>query len=130
MRSARAIGAAAVTICALVSCGPDTDTDATTATPGTAGIQDQTDRAAEMARYNAALDAFVAAFRTRYPELAQNRNDASIQHIAIEPCIDLATGVDEQTVTETITTLAEYEGTFPTPEQTQQIYALVVPVCP
>lgn len=131
MMPARALGLGAATICALVSCGSDTDTtDATTATSETTDAQDQMDRAAEIARYHTELNAFVAAFRAGYPKLAQNRNDASIEHIAIEPCIDLANGVDEQTVTATIAALAENQGTIPTPEQTQQIYTLVVPVCP
>ncbi|CAG7634603.1 hypothetical protein E143388_07621 [Rhodococcus opacus] len=122
------LGLAAATICVLVSCG--SDTDATTVTAETTDTQDEMDRAAEMALYHAELDAFVAAFRAGYPELARNRNDASIAHIAIEPCIDLANGADEQTVTATIPALAEYRGTIPTPEQMQQIYTLVVPVCP
>ncbi|AWK74930.1 hypothetical protein CBI38_28580 [Rhodococcus oxybenzonivorans] len=132
MRSARACGVAAA-LWVLVACGSGTDTkfgDTTTAPPEAAGAQDERDRAAEIARYNADLAAFVAAFRTRYPELASNRNDDSIAHIAIEPCIDLANGADEQTVTATITTQAENRGTLPTPEQAQQIYRLVEPICP
>ncbi|QHE72733.1 hypothetical protein [Rhodococcus sp. WAY2] len=132
MRFARACGVAAA-LWVLVACGSGTDTefrDTTTASPETAGTQDERDRAAEMARYNADLAAFVAAFRTRYPELASNRNDDSIAHIAIEPCIDLANGADEPTVTATITAQAENRGTLPTPEQTQQIYRLVAPICP
>lgn len=130
MRSARVIALAAATVGALVSCGSDTDPDATTATAETTGAVEERDRAAVMARYHADLNAFVAVFRARYPELAGNRNDASIKHIAIEPCIDLDNGVDEQTVIATIAELAENRGTAPTPEQTQQIYTLVVPVCP
>ncbi|MFD7011500.1 hypothetical protein [Rhodococcus jostii] len=68
--------------------------------------------------------------RGRYPDLAIHRNDALIKHIAIEPCIDLANGVDEQTVIAAIGELAENRGTAPTTEQTQQIYTLVGPVCP
>lgn len=126
------VGLAAATVCALVACGSDTDTDteATTATSQAPGAVEDVDRAAEMARYHADLNAFVAVFRARYPELARNRNDASIEHIAIEPCIDLANGVDEQAVTAIIAELAENQGTIPTTEQTQQIYTLVVPVCP
>ncbi|ABG99416.1 conserved hypothetical protein (plasmid) [Rhodococcus jostii RHA1] len=130
MKSARVIGLAAATVGALVSCSSDTDPDATTATSETTGAVEDMDRAAVMDRYHADLNAFVAMFRARYPDLAVDRNDASIEHIAIEPCIDLANGVDEQTVLATIAEQAENRGTAPTPEQTQQIYTLVVPVCP
>jgi hypothetical protein len=77
----------------------------------------------------AKLAAFVASFRTGYAELAEDRNDESIEHIVIESCIDIANGADEQTVTAN-TTLAENEGTTPTAEQAGQIYRLVVPACP
>ncbi|MFV9455345.1 hypothetical protein ACNJ7E_18115 [Rhodococcus sp. NM-2] len=132
MRCARACGVTAA-LWVLVACGSGTGTESgdTSAAPAeTAGAQDGRDRAAEMARYNADLAAFVAAFRSRYPELASNRNDESIAHIAIEPCIDLANGADEQTVTTTIADQAENRGTLPTPEQAQQIYRLVEPICP
>ncbi|MEU2006910.1 hypothetical protein ACH47B_37550 [Rhodococcus sp. NPDC019627] len=133
MRSARACGVAAA-LWVLIACGSGTDTesgDITTASAAeTIGAQDKRDRAAEMARYNADLAAFVAAFRTRYPQLASNRNDDSIAHIAIEPCIDLGNGADEQAVTATIAAQAENRGTVPTPEQVQQIYRLVEPICP
>lgn len=130
VRSAGACGVV-VALCVLAACGTDTGSgDITSAPTEVTGAGVEGDRAAEMARYHADLAAFVAEFRTRYPELAQGRNDESIEHVVIEPCIDLANGVDQQAVTTTIADQADNRGTRATPEQIQQIYRLIEPLCP
>lgn len=125
MRTMGAVAITAAVLCGLIACGSDDSADshtqlsaATSAESGDRGFDDAT------------LAAFVASFRTGYPNLAEGRNDPSIEHIAIEPCIDLANGADKQTVTATITTWAENDGTVPTADQAEQIYLLVVPTCP
>ncbi|WP_420749721.1 hypothetical protein [Rhodococcus sp. O3] len=78
----------------------------------------------------AKLSAFVVAFRTGYSDLSENRDDASIENIVITSCNDLASGADEQQVTQQIMTLAANNDVQPTPEQAEQIYDLVTPACP
>lgn len=51
----------------------------------------------EAQRFNETkLGAFVAAFRARYPELAREREDSSIETIAVRSCEDIAHALDEQ----------------------------------
>ncbi|MBH0120412.1 hypothetical protein ACWDUD_08645 [Rhodococcus sp. NPDC003382] len=78
----------------------------------------------------AKLSAFVVAFRTGYSDLSENRDDASIENIVITSCNDLASGADEQQVTQQIMTLAANNDVQPTAEQAEQIYDLVTPACP
>lgn len=91
MRTTVTVGTAAAVLCVLTACGDDDSADdhnllssaVTSAGSGDRGFDD------------AALAGFVASFRTGYTELAEDRNDDSIEHIAIESCIDLANGADE-----------------------------------
>jgi hypothetical protein len=78
----------------------------------------------------AKLAAFVVAFRTAYPDLAQDREDESIQEIVFTSCNDIAAGVSEQDVTEEIRDLAANNDTEATQAQAEQIYKLVTPACP
>lgn len=84
----------------------------------------------ESAVDEAKLTAFVAAFRTGYSELAENRSDEDIEKIVTESCTHLAAGADKQTVTVEIETLAANDDNRPTPEQAENIYNLVAPACP
>ncbi len=78
----------------------------------------------------AKLASFVVAFRTGYSELAEDRDDESIEAIVLQSCDALGTGTDEQQVTEQIRTLAAHNGNEPTQDQAEQIYNLVTPACP
>ncbi len=78
----------------------------------------------------AKLAAFVVAFRTGYSELAQDRDDTSIELIVLQSCDDIASGVDEQQVTDEIRTLAAHNGNEPTQDQAERIYDMVTPACP
>jgi hypothetical protein len=75
------------------------------------------------------LAAFVAAFRAQYPELAQERQDNSIENIAVRSCEDITYGVDEQRVSAEIRSLASHNGTEPNPTDVRRIYNLVIPAC-
>jgi hypothetical protein len=139
MRTTGVIAAAA--LCVLAACGEGDSTEnrtqlsdaATSAGSPVSGGRQALESARETAGAQldkAKLAAFVASFRTGYAELAEDRNDESIEHIVIESCIDIANGVDEHTVTTIITALAENHSTTPTAEQAGQIYRLVVRACP
>jgi len=78
----------------------------------------------------AKLDAFVVAFRTGYSDLAEDRDDDSIENIVITSCNDLANGVSEEQVTDKIRVLAANKGTEPSQDQAEQIYDIVTPACP
>ena len=76
------------------------------------------------------LAAFVAAFRARYPELARERKDSSIETIAVRSCEDIAHGLDEQRISTEIRSLASYNGTEPNQTDVRGIYEMVTPLCP
>ncbi|QCQ93325.1 hypothetical protein [Rhodococcus sp. SGAir0479] len=140
-----AIGIAAVT--SLVACGNDDsdETPATTENETTTSMMEEPTTTAENTTAGetsvtstdqlgtfdqAKIDAFVAAFRTRYSDLSQDRDDDSIENIVIDSCQQLANGVDEQQVTEKIRVSAANGGTQPTQEEAEQIYDMVTPACP
>ena len=78
----------------------------------------------------AKLAAFVAALRARYPELAREREDTSIETIAVRTCEDITDGLDEQRLATDIRSLASHDGTEPNETDAQHIYQMVTPVCP
>ncbi|QIX53940.1 hypothetical protein [Rhodococcus sp. DMU1] len=120
-------------LCVVPACGDNDSTDSpdTGSPPGSPGAMATTAiSGVDSAFDKTKLAAFVAAFRTGYSDLAQNRSDEDIEQIVIASCTDLANGVDEQTVTVRIQSLAAHEGTEPTPEQAERLYDLVTPACP
>lgn len=125
MRNSTALTIAAAGLFALVACGSDDDGNEMPA-HGTSGVVTSVESAVDEAK----LTAFVAAFRTGYSELAENRSDEDIEKIVTESCTHLAAGADKQTVTVEIETLAANDGNRPTPEQAENIYNLVAPACP
>ena len=76
------------------------------------------------------LTAFVVAFRTRYPDLSQDRDDADIKEIVLDTCDDIAEGASEQQVSDEIRDQAEHNGVVPTQAQVDEIYDMVTPACP
>jgi len=131
---------------ALVSAGACSDDDAhddtsngvatsiQNMTPPTGRINDEetsTPQSAELGTIDQAkLASFVVAFRTRYSELAQDRDDDSIEAIVLQSCDAIGEGTDEQQVTDEIRTLAAHNGNEPSQDQAAQIYDLVTPACP
>ncbi|MCJ0902579.1 hypothetical protein [Rhodococcus sp. ARC_M6] len=100
----------------------------TTTAPNQSSTVESTD---DLGRIDQAkLATFVVAFRTGYSELAQDRDDASIEEIVLESCQDIAAGADEQQVTEEIRNLAAHNGNEPTMDQAERIYDMVTPACP
>ncbi|KAF0957365.1 hypothetical protein [Rhodococcus sp. T7] len=131
----------AIFLIVLAGCGTDEDSAQTSdqlssAPSGSAVVSsareelDSAQETAEARLDDAKLAAFVVSFRTGYADLSRDRDDEDIEQIAITSCTDIAQGADEQAVKSTIGSLAENNGTRPTPEQTQQIYVLVRPACP
>ena len=78
----------------------------------------------------AKLASFVVAFRSGYSELAEDRDDESIEAIVLQSCDAIGAGTDEQQITEEIRTLAAHNGNEPTQDQAEQIYDLITPACP
>ncbi|WP_092807896.1 hypothetical protein [Rhodococcus globerulus] len=76
------------------------------------------------------LTAFVVAFRTRYPDLSQDRDDEDIKEIVLDTCDDIAQGASEQQVSDEIRDQAEHNGVVPTQVQVDEIYDMVTPACP
>lgn len=148
----RTIAAAAIaagTVLALAACGNDDDSGNSSETRPEATMHLETDHETTHETHRngatqttvtstdqlgtfdqAKLTAFVAAFRTGYSDLSEDRDDASIENIAITSCNDLANGVDQQTVTDNLRSLAANHGTVPTQEQADMIYQMVTPACP
>lgn len=111
----------------------DTTSEVTTQTAATTALDESStvESTDDMGRIDQAkLATFVVAFRTGYSDLAQDRDDASIEEIVLESCQDIAAGIDEQQVTEEIRDIAAYNGNEPTLEQAEQIYDMVTPACP
>lgn len=78
----------------------------------------------------AKLTAFVAAFRTRYPDLSRDRDDESIQEIVLDTCDDISEGASEQQINDEIRDNAEHDGAVPTQAEVEQIRQMVTPACP
>lgn len=139
------IGAAAIaTAFALftTACGSgDTDTaaersPATSTTPAhVAGDVREPALAASSTVYSkpfirADLDKFVDSFRARYPELSSDRDNTSIENIAIKSCNDLVNGADQGVVLDHIRTYAANLTTDPLPDETGGIYDMITATCP
>lgn len=78
----------------------------------------------------AKLAAFVAAFRTRYPDLSIDRDDESIQEIVLDTCDDIAEGASDQQINDEVRDNAEHDGAVPTQDEVEQIRQMVAPACP
>ncbi|PTR42976.1 hypothetical protein C8K38_10953 [Rhodococcus sp. OK611] len=131
MKSTALTIAAAGLVALAAACGNDDDSQ--DAQDGTGAVMTGTGAVmttAESAIDETKLAAFVAAFRTGYAELAQDRSDEDIEMIATQSCAHLAAGADKETVTVEIETLAANDGTKPSQEQAENIYNLVTPACP
>ncbi|MGG7100132.1 hypothetical protein [Rhodococcus sp. 24CO] len=136
--------AVAGALASAVACGSD-DTDQSTSdgmdngteqmtTPPTGGMTEESEPETSPTDLGmidqAKLASFVVAFRAGYSELAQDRDDSSIELIVLQSCEGIANGVDEQQVTDEIRTLAAHNGNEPTQDQAEQIYDMVTPACP
>jgi len=100
-------------------------TETTTTAATSAATSTETHRLDE-----AKLAAFIAAFRARYPKLAREREDTSIETIAVRTCEDITDGLDEQRLATDIRSLASHDGTEPNETDAQHIYQMVTPICP
>lgn len=133
-REGSGCAAIAVALCVLTACGSGESNDPTppisSIAPSVGSALQSAQKSVEEKFDDAKLVVFVTAFRARYAHLAEGRNDESIEHIAIESCIDIARGADEQAVTEQIVSLAENGSTRPSREQADRIYDLVRLTCP
>ncbi|QBJ97687.1 hypothetical protein ERC79_18370 [Rhodococcus sp. ABRD24] len=78
----------------------------------------------------AKLTAFVAAFRTAYPNLASDRDDQSIETILEDTCADIDANTSEQELVTKVTQRATNGGTVPTDDQARHILQLVKATCP
>lgn len=118
---------------ASAACG-STATDDTTnglhrpMTPPTGMVTETTTSTVESLN-RARLAAFVVAFRAEYSELAQDRDDASIETIALRSCEDITNGIDDQLVSAEIRSLASNNGTEPDETDVQHIYDMATTVC-
>jgi hypothetical protein len=134
--------ALAGTAIALIACSSTSTQDTTNGlvTPPTGMITETTTAAATSTSMvpstkpqrldETKLAAFVAAFRARYPELARERKDSSIETIAVRSCEDIAHGLDEQRISTEIRSLASHNGTEPNQTDVRGIYEMVTPLCP
>ncbi|MGU3586402.1 hypothetical protein ACLBYD_24935 [Rhodococcus sp. C26F] len=79
---------------------------------------------------NARLKAFVGAFRTGFPDFANNRTDTDIERIARVSCTDIAADTDRTAVDDRIRDTVAHDGRVPDEAQIDRIYRLITPVCP
>lgn len=79
---------------------------------------------------NAKLTAFVATFRTAYPNLSSDRDDESIESIVKETCSAKESGASDEELTAKVKETATNDGTVPTDDQVDRILQLVRPACP
>ncbi|MBS3695707.1 hypothetical protein [Rhodococcus qingshengii] len=105
--------------------GMITETTTTTPTSTSAAASTEPHRLDE-----AKLAAFVVGFRTQFPELAREREDSSIETIAVRSCEDIAHGFEEQRIATEIRSLASHDGTEPNETDVRRIYEILSPVCP
>lgn len=79
---------------------------------------------------DAKLTAFVAAFRTAYPNLSSDRDDESIESIVKETCTAREAGASDEEQVAKVKEVATNDGTVPTEDQANRILQLVKPACP
>ncbi|SDE58464.1 hypothetical protein [Rhodococcus tukisamuensis] len=77
----------------------------------------------------AKVSTFTVAFKTRYPSLAEGRDDAVIGDILNQTCADINANKPESEVVTSLEARAGNEGTAATPEQAQEIYNMAKPLC-
>ncbi|MEZ7240817.1 hypothetical protein [Rhodococcus sp. GXMU-t2271] len=138
MKKITAVLAASAAAVVLVSCSSGDDasneSDAARTTIGGAAssLASAASSVAERARGafdEAKLATFVAAFRTGYPNLAADRDDASIEAIVIETCPLIDSGASDQEVIAKVGELAQNGDTAATEEQAGRISQLVRVAC-
>ncbi|MFX1787106.1 hypothetical protein [Prescottella equi] len=74
--------------------------------------------------------AFVAAFRSAYPELSNGRRDNPIANLLANTCQEISIGKEPHIIVSNTGKRAAYQDVSPTPEQAQAIYDLVSEHCP
>lgn len=74
--------------------------------------------------------AFVAAFRSAYPELSNGRRDNPIANLLANTCQEISIGKEPHIIVSNTGKRAAYQDVSPTPEQAQAIYDLVTEHCP
>ena len=137
---------ASALVCTVTACTGDGTSDETkakissavTSTPGSGeGLRSSVQETASSAASGIAgawdeakLTAFVAAFRTAYPNLSSDRDDASIESIVVQTCPDIDSGASDEELVAKVPAVAANGGTAPTGDQAQRILQLVRPACP
>lgn len=78
----------------------------------------------------AKVEVFVAAFRARFGELADSRDDTAIKNLLTSTCTEIASGSDESSVVADLEIEAASGQVRPSTEQAQQIYDQAKLACP
>ncbi|MBM4569208.1 hypothetical protein GS489_01475 [Rhodococcus hoagii] len=74
--------------------------------------------------------AFVAAFRSAYPELSNGRRDNPIGNLLANTCQEIGIGKEPHIIVSNTGKRAAYQDVSPTAEQAQAIFDLVSEYCP
>ena len=73
--------------------------------------------------------AWVTAFKTGYPTLAQGRDDAAIKSIRVDVCKDVKAGKSADEVTKKLEDLAANSGVKPNSYEAQALYLTLTGTC-
>lgn len=76
------------------------------------------------------VQAFVAAFRAQFGELADGRDDTAITNLLTSTCTEIAGGADESSVVADLEIEAASGDSRPSTEQAQRIYDQARLACP
>lgn len=74
--------------------------------------------------------AFLAEFRSLYPQLADGRRDNPIANLLDNTCQEIGTGKETSIIVVNAGKRAAYQNATPTPDQAQAIYDLASKYCP
>jgi hypothetical protein len=127
MKTKTAVVAAVAALFLLTACGSDDETSAPESTTRPAGsvASSVVQRAVDAAK----LGTFVATFRTGYPNLADGRDDASIEAIVTETCPLIDDGASDEEINSRVAELSANGAVTPTDQQVDRITQLVRAAC-